>query len=205
MGRWLTESALGSSRPDRARTHVGDLKPWMRDFVGLLARSRNLNIQACVDRLPKNGRRVWRSMRGPFSSRSCAWALSQIQVSRRLLRFNKCARLRQVPAYCRQEWANHAAVRDVRRSRTNWIAPDRRRPRGREDILKLRALFASIQTELDATWAVLGEVYGSDRDLDKLRIEFAALATNLDDFGEFGATVGYVPELAGSGPSTPRC
>ncbi len=72
------------------------------------------------------------------------------------------------------------------------------RPSSAASLFRLKKLFETLQSELDVSWAVLGEVYSrqTERGLDKLGIILRRVRSNIDDLEEFGQTVPYVPVLA---------
>lgn len=59
--------------------------------------------------------------------------------------------------------------------------------------LQLKRLLAGIQEELDASWAVLGEVYGRYPPLSELGLNLRRVRSNLDDEAAFAKTVNYLP------------
>jgi hypothetical protein len=60
--------------------------------------------------------------------------------------------------------------------------------------LELKRLFEDIQNEFDLTWAILGEVYGSNKILSQLKYKFRRIKSNLDDKDLFLKTISYIPE-----------
>ncbi|HEY2019134.1 MAG TPA: hypothetical protein VGH38_36760, partial [Bryobacteraceae bacterium] len=175
---------------------MGLSTPWMRDFAGLLARSHNLDLRYCVEKLGKYGRRVWRGMHGPLLMALLRIGdYLEIQAPRAPHELLQVRSLRS--PYSRQEWINHAAVLDVRPLEGDpeglWVDA---KPEDVKTFLALRGLFAAIQAEMDMTWAVLGEVYGEDAHLRNLGIRIRRIRSTLDNASEFGQKVGYVPVLA---------
>lgn len=59
--------------------------------------------------------------------------------------------------------------------------------------LRLKEWLAGIQCELDASWAVLGEVYGSHAGLRHLGLSIRRVRSNLDNVDSFARRVEYVP------------
>ncbi|CAI8912324.1 molecular chaperone HtpG [Brevibacillus sp. IT-7CA2] len=63
-----------------------------------------------------------------------------------------------------------------------------------ELFLKLKKLLRDIQHELDLSWAVLGEVYGSHKNLKNMMIRLRRVQSNIDDVENFKQQVSYLPE-----------
>lgn len=62
-----------------------------------------------------------------------------------------------------------------------------------QTLLNLKWLLADIQKELDASWAILGEVYGSSSELDVLGLTIRRIRSNLDDEKSMEQTLPFVP------------
>lgn len=60
--------------------------------------------------------------------------------------------------------------------------------------LKLEKLFKDIQYELDISWAVLGEIYGKEKNEQQPKIKYRRIKSNLDKHGSFVKSVSYIPE-----------
>ena len=107
-------------------------------------------------------------------------------------------RVRQLRSPISQrEWKAHAAIRDIRNTHDDpeAIFIDAA-PEDVRTFLRLRQLLAGIQGELDASWAVLGEVYGRVKGLDQLGLNLRRVRSSIDDVAEFAKTVPYLPYKA---------
>jgi hypothetical protein len=103
----------------------------------------------------------------------------------------------------RREWDVHSAVDDIQQVHADpesveirWI-PDSVRT-----VTRIRQWEAGFQSEMDITWAVLGEVYGRYPGLNKLGLVIRRVRSNLER-EDFGNTLSFVPkavsfEAAGS-------
>src|SRR5262249_15067399 len=95
------------------------------------------------------------------------------------------------------EWKAHHAVKDVRHTHEDpealfvEVFPD-----DVQTYFRIRSWLSGIQGELDASWAVLGEVYGRYAGLNNLGIVVRRILSSLDDRKEFAAKVSYVPVQA---------
>ena len=47
--------------------------------------------------------------------------------------------------------------------------------------IKLKRLFKNIQSEFDISWAVIGELYGKEKEIDQAKIRFRRISSNLED------------------------
>lgn len=98
------------------------------------------------------------------------------------------------------EWKVHQSVRNITKAGEDpeAIKIDAR-PDDVETFLKVKNWTDGIQSELDKSWAVLGEVYGrqsSDnpkQNLKDLQLSLRRVKTNFDDIENFGKDVDYVP------------
>lgn len=95
------------------------------------------------------------------------------------------------------EWKTHQAIDNITSSTED---PDAiqidARPEDAKTYLKIKSWLNGLQGELDTSWAVLGEVYGLQKDLglDQLILSLRRIRSNLDDHKKFSGQVGYVPE-----------
>ncbi|HWC61962.1 MAG TPA: ATP-binding protein [Verrucomicrobiae bacterium] len=95
------------------------------------------------------------------------------------------------------EWKAHAAIRDVRNTHED---PESlfidAFPDDVHSFLKVESWLRGIQRELDASWAVLGEVYGRYGDLNRLGFVLRRVRSSLDDTVAFSKKVAYLPKKA---------
>jgi hypothetical protein len=68
------------------------------------------------------------------------------------------------------------------------------RPQEVATYLRIRDWLRGIQDELDASWAVLGEVYGRYPPLNLLGLQYRRIRSNLDDIAQFRRSISYVPD-----------
>ena len=61
-------------------------------------------------------------------------------------------------------------------------------------LLHLRYWLTTIQSELDASWAVLGEVYGPHAELSKLGLRLRRVRSNLEDQDRLAKDLTFVPQ-----------
>ncbi|RON09274.1 hypothetical protein BK659_10075 [Pseudomonas brassicacearum] len=162
----------------------GEFKDLM-DLSGYVARSHNSSIRSAVDVLEPNQRRVHRNCRAPFVMMVLRIAdYLQIHSSRapgQLLRLKSL-----VSPVSRGEWRKHMSVREINQAHDDpeAIFVDCE-PESAVTFLGMRSLLRDIQTELDKSWAVLGEVYGRLPPLNSLGITIRRIRSNLDDPDSF--------------------
>jgi hypothetical protein len=95
------------------------------------------------------------------------------------------------------EWRTHLSVQSINNTQNDPEAIYVRvAPPSASIFLKLRALLDSIQTELDETWATLGEIYGRFGALSNLGLGIRRVRSNIDDVEKFGEQVSYIPRHA---------
>ncbi|MDC3959826.1 HD domain-containing protein [Polyangium jinanense] len=184
---------LGIPGPGIDRLGFAQMDEWLRDLAGFVARSHNLDLRASADLMPKNGRRNYREVHAPFAMAVLRIAdyleIEAPRAPRELLR------VRSLKSPISQaEWRKHEAVVHVRQDEADpealFVDAE---PTDVKTFLGLRRLFQGIQAELDACWAVLGEVYGADTRLRELGLRVRRLRSTLDDVAAFGKTVDYLP------------
>lgn len=98
----------------------------------------------------------------------------------------------------RREWTTNQAFRKV-----SWSNPDSEsitipaRPEDIVSFLELQKWLNAIQAELDTTWAVFGEVFGSNPHFSKLSLTVRRVRSNiLDDPEEFRRSSSFAPRRA---------
>ena len=88
------------------------------------------------------------------------------------------------------EWQSHDAVLDIRHTHSDPEAIFvQAAPQEARTYLKLKRLLQGLQSELDSSWAVLGEVYGRYGALAGLGLAIRRVRSNLDEETAFAATV----------------
>ncbi|MBU6956843.1 ATP-binding protein [Pseudomonas sp. CVAP len=157
----------------------------LMDLSGYVARSHNSSLRSAVDILEPNQRRVHLNCRGPFVMMVLRIAdYLQIHSSRapgQLLRLKSL-----VSPVSRGEWRKHMSVREIHQAHDDpeAIFVDCE-PESAVTFLGMRNLLRDIQTELDSSWAVLGEIYGLLPQLSSLGITIRRIRSNLDDPDSF--------------------
>jgi hypothetical protein len=93
------------------------------------------------------------------------------------------------------EFKAHQAVKDITSTHDD---PESlqiyAKPEAVDVFLRLRNWIADIQSEIDKSWAVLGEVYGAHPTLRSLGLRFRRLHSNLDALEKFKTTASYIPD-----------
>jgi molecular chaperone HtpG len=166
------------------------------DLAGLIARSHGLSARACLPYLKEHfGTRT-----DPLDVHAVFLIALlrvadylQIQAGRAPERTLKVHKIRS--PYSAVEWKLHASVRDIRRHEEDTEAVYvRAKPEDVETYLRLKGWLSGLQGEIDASWAVLGEVYSRQGErMDRLGMKVRRVFSNLDDEAEFAKTVAYLP------------
>jgi histidine kinase/DNA gyrase B/HSP90-like ATPase len=174
--------------------------PAIADLAGLTARSHGVPLRDC---LPYLGARYhlqdFQGMHAVFLMGVLRIAdYLQIQAGRAPKEVLQIKTLRSPTS--RREWNVHHAIRNI-----TYNDPDPEAIRIQlessktdlETFLRLRDWLGGIQSELDTTWAVFGEVYGRyiESGLHHLGLMVRRIRSDLDDINAFGEGVNYIPEL----------
>jgi molecular chaperone HtpG len=170
-----------------------------RDLVGFVGRSHGQSLRDCVDELEDIERDYALEMRDSHPVYLMALVriadYIQIQADRAPKSILKIKSL--TSPYSEGEWRTH---QDTIAISLNARDPEAIRveanPRDVQIFLKLKSLLSGIQTELDRTWAVLGEVYGHHQDLNGFSrgMRLRRIRSNLDNNKKFAQQVSYLPE-----------
>jgi len=98
--------------------------------------------------------------------------------------------------YSMGEWRVHQSVRTIRADHDPDAIFVDAMPETVETFLKFREWAQSFQSELDATWATLGEVYGryEKEGFTKFQLKLRRLRTSIDDEKGFSKRVSYIPQ-----------
>lgn len=197
-GRLAHEIALygfptrATAPPITFDTTIGDLA----NLAGLIARSHTLPLRPCVDYLEceYNNKRDPRSIHVPFLMGLLRIAdylqVDSERASSQLLRLKS---LRS--PFSLGEWNLHLAIQEVNTShddRESIVVSAS--PQDATTYLKTKKLLDGIQSELDHSWALLGEVYGPILELHGLGFTIRRIRSNLDDEADFANKINYVPE-----------
>jgi molecular chaperone HtpG len=174
----------------------------IRDLVGVIARSHGMSVRGLFSYL--QGRydlRVYDGFHPVFLMVVLRIADNlQLQSSRAPAKQRQLRRIRS--PFSEREWRTHASVESLNLAALdpealNVVAA----PPDALTFVRIREWLESLQNELDAAWAVLGEVFGrfsspnrSD-DLTSLKIRIRRVRSNLENVQEFAQTVAYVPAL----------
>ncbi|OMF21913.1 hypothetical protein BK133_27475 [Paenibacillus sp. FSL H8-0548] len=94
------------------------------------------------------------------------------------------------------EWKLHQTIKDMNQNHED---PEtlfvNARPSNSVEFLKLKSLFNNIQNEFDLSWAILGEVYGRYKELNKLKISIRRVRSNLEN-KSYIDSLAYLPKKA---------
>lgn len=166
-------------------------------LAGIVARSHGISVRACIAGLePEFDRRETYGVHPPFLMAVIRVAdYVQIEKERAPRGLLKIKRL-QSPISSR-EWAAHDSVRCMHDIHDDPEAIFiRSQPKDVKSYLRVKEWLSGIQEELDASWAVLGELYGRFDALSQLGLVIRRVRSNLDDTAVFAKTVDYVPTRA---------
>ncbi len=178
-----------------------DLDPEVVDLVGFIARSHGLPLRAAMEYMARRGYhpRDHQDVHAIYLMGLLRLAdYLQIQSDRAPKDYLRVQALRS--PLSSEEWLKHRIVKGISHQNEDPEAIHvTARPEDLPTYLGFRRLLDDIQSELDQTWAVLGEVYG--RYLP-LTLTLRRVRSNLDDLTAFSRTVSYVPRAASLGATT---
>lgn len=167
------------------------------DLAGLVARSHGRQIRPCVDYLS------WKKYPiREFQNVHAVYLMALLRVADYLhvdadRTSNIVFKYKHIPSkFSEREHRAHLAVKSVTRATEDPEAIHvTAQPEDVHTFLRLKNWLAGIQTELDQSWAALGEIYGryAVEGLSKLGLSLRRVKSNLDDVGSFAGGVGYVP------------
>ncbi len=179
--------------------NLGLSDPKASDLIGLIARSHGISLRDSVDRLQQKHLEAYRDYKGVFAPFTMALLriadYLQIGPERAPQQYMELQGLRS-PISVR-EWKINQEIDNI----TNTAGdPDAiyvtASPQDVYSFSRLQFLFTDLQSELDNSWAVLGELFGRDQTLCKLGMKIRRIRSNLDNVEAFGKTTNYVPQPA---------
>jgi molecular chaperone HtpG len=167
----------------------------LADLAGLIARSHGMRLRSCIPALSRFDLRTYKGIHAVFLM--CVLRTAdylQVQAERAPRQMLHVKKLRS--PLSQGEWAAHEAIRDIRTTHEDpeaiYIDAE---PKTAATFLRLKRLLTGLQEEMDAAWAVLGEVYGRFGTLQRLGMTLRRVRSNLDD-PKFSESVAYIPTAA---------
>jgi molecular chaperone HtpG len=167
------------------------------DISGLVARSHGMPIRKAIDYLEIKFSDAWRT---PYGVKT-VFLMVVLRIADYLqIHSDRASKItikskRLDSPISKREWEKHQSVKDINIKTAD---PERifviAKPDNSLIYLELEQLFKDIQSELDISWAILGEAYGKDEELKKLKLKYRRLRSTLDDEVAFNKTIDYIPE-----------
>ena len=182
-------------RPDRLT--LQNVPVDIADLAGLSARSHGMALRPCIDYLNEkyNNKCEHQGVHTVFIMALLRVAdYLHINAERAPKQVFKITTLRSPFSKGHYDLLN--AIRDVRFTHPDPETIDvNATPYNVDTFLKTRKLLDDIQFELDASWAVLGEIYGrmTSNKLHLLGLKYRRIRSNLDDIDSFAKTIDYIP------------
>jgi hypothetical protein len=119
----------------------------------------------------------------------------QIQSSRAPKQVEKVQKL-QSPVSL-GEWEMHQAIEFINK---NYDDPETimvvAQPTAARSYLRIRSMLDQIQSELDSSWTIIGEVYGYNPQFREIGLKYRRIKSNIDDLDVFSKQVRYIPTQA---------
>jgi len=166
-----------------------------RDLAGAVARSHGLSLRTSLEYLEQQYNKIEYDNVHPLFLMAVLRIADYLDLGKDrapLIAFQ----YKNIKSWFSQkEWKANQALRKI-----SWGNPDSESihiPTKPEDIftfLELKTWLSAIQSELDTTWAVLGEVFGSHQAYSKFGLTIRRVRSNIDDVAAFSKTSSYVPK-----------
>ncbi|BCL39075.1 hypothetical protein [Nostoc sp. MS1] len=193
---------LGVPSPDELKPGEEPLqlpKKLGRDFAdiaGLVARSHGMPLRATFEYLKRYDLREYGKVHAVFLMAVLRIAdYLQIQAERAPRQTLRVKDIRS--SISRREWDVHQSIRGIRSIGDDpeaiFIQTELGKPDNVNTYLRLKEWLNGIQGELDACWAVFGEVYARTN-LQPLGLMLRRVRSNLDNEEQFFKSVQYVPK-----------
>lgn len=168
-----------------------------RDLAGLIARSHGLELRAVFDYIISHyDLRDYNRVHIVFLMVLLRIAdYMQIQPARAPFLFGKLHKIRS--PFSLGEWRVHQCISNVNAPSFDPEAISiSAEPKSVHEYLRFEEWIDGFQSELDSSWAILGEVYGrfTQEALDKLQLRVRRLRSNIEDKPAFQKRVNFVPE-----------
>lgn len=165
------------------------------DIAGVVARSHGLPLRACLDWVSKryHNKREYQNIHTVYLMALIRVAdYLQIQAERAP---ETVFQFRVLPSRTSKlEWRAHHSIKNITPEHEDPESVEiTANPPDIETYLRVRQWLDGIQTELDKSWAVLGEVYGRYERLKALGFRWRRVRSNLDNTKRYAETVTYVP------------
>jgi hypothetical protein len=191
------KGAIVGSKDNISFAH--DFEHYQRDLAGLIARSHGINIRDTFDYLKINhSENEWAN---PYSIKIIYimillrigdyFQFDSGRVSIQTLKIKTFS-----TPFSELEHLKHLAIKFVKASHSDdETLVVEAAPENSFMFISLTRLFRDIQTEIDISWAVIGEIYGKDIEGKKPKIKYRRIKSNLDDKrGAFVKNLTYIPE-----------
>lgn len=167
------------------------------DLCGFIARSHHLGLRQAVDKLEKDTRRVHLNCHVPFIMLLLRISdYIQIHSERAPGKLLKLKTL--VSPISIGEWKKHNSIVDIHQEHDDpeamYVDAE---PEDAITYEELKKLFSGIQSELDLSWSVLGEVYGKSEGLKNFAIKIRRIRSSLDSYNNFikNKKPDYIPKV----------
>jgi hypothetical protein len=196
--RFSHEFAIGVV-PDAKgnRFEFKSLEPAVRDMTGLIARSHGIELRRTFDFIQhRYDLRDYNRVHLIFLMTLLRIAdFLQIQSARAPELFGTLHNIKS--PFSLGEWRLHQCIENITTSSLDpeaiFVAAN---PRSVHEFLKFEKWSKGLQSELDTSWAILGEVYGrfTREALNKLQLNIRRVRTNIEDRPLLQKRVSFVPD-----------
>ncbi|MCR9116887.1 MAG: ATP-binding protein, partial [bacterium] len=165
-----------------------------KDIAGVVARSHGMPMRKCADYIGL------KYHKRDFQGIHATYLMSLLRLSDYLQIQPERApsvvfSYRVLPSKTSDlEWRVHNCIRNITpQSEDPESVEIQAAPEDVQTYLRVREWLSGIQSELDSSWAVLGETYGRFDGLNVLGLQWRRVRSNIDNVSDFSSTVTYLP------------
>jgi molecular chaperone HtpG len=181
----------------RGKFEFPEIETRTKDIVGLIARSHGLDLRSTFDYIQKHyDLRDYNRIHIVYLMVLIRVAdYLQIQSARAPNFFGRIHAIKS--PFSLGEWKLHQSIENIT---TSAMDPEAvsvlANPKSVHDYLRFESWMRGFQTEIDKSWAILGEVYGrfTREALNKLQLNIRRIRSNIEDKAALQKKAGFVPE-----------
>ncbi|PFF09241.1 hypothetical protein CN315_07945 [Bacillus cereus] len=165
-------------------------------IIGIVARSHGMDLRDTYSYLQNNFGRLWKTPR----SVKAIFLMVILRIADYLHITSERAPIISLntknitSTISKKEWDLHRSVKEISNdlpdSESLYIVSE---PENSEIYLKMKRLIKDIQKELDTSWGVLGEVYSSLGEYNRLKLKLRRIQSNLED-DDYLKKLNYIPK-----------
>ncbi len=184
------------SKDNKTISFAEGLDEDFKAIIGIVARSHGMDLRDTYSYLKGEFGKIWKTPRGV----KVIFLMVILRIADYLHITSERAPIISLntknitSTISKKEWDLHRSVKEISNdlpdSESLYIVSE---PENSEIYLKMKRLIKDIQKELDTSWGVLGEVYGSLGEYNKLKLKLRRIQSNLED-DDYLKKLNYIPK-----------